>query len=290
MLALELRREGQLVHRVDDYPNGNERLLYRWCGKEYLLRIVGKQYGLTDKQAPKLAESIKRYHGALSKINVCKIPDLLQVSASGNRVYLLTECIREQPHSTKTSHFYQAVISTLIDLSNRESNISSDRLLKVSVDSNPMNFLFQEDRLTYIDFTPPLLRHGSRWVEYRRLNEKTALKKDKVVRLFSGSSVVITALNRIRLFTNKRQFDVLVKHTAESLQRMNAPYCHIFEALVTRPQGDYSQFLSMVTERDLHRFTVALKSDMTPPQFRSFYSESKLAKVREETKSLQLRT
>lgn len=282
---------GKLVKKLNvnsDNAN-NEAYLYRWRTDQYVVRKIGKQYKLSAKQLIVLEKDICIYYKLLKKLLPTNIPKIFftKIDKQQNTILLVTEYfpkgkIIEVKNVSKKIKYFKAISGLLIKLASSKSNLYLNKLI-CSIDPNPDNFFVgSKSKLIYNDFTPPLYRKHGKWFEFRRRDEMHAKKSDKEKRYFTGFNLLLVFVNKTRIHLSFFDYLKFIKwvcneiHKSHLLNKNNIrEFPGVLTNLYTKKVVDFNKFEKYAVPRDLFRFRLSLREDLTCDQLKDIYKKSK---------------
>lgn len=287
--------KGTFVKNLNDKELGTVASLYLFNNKSYVVRDIGRQYSVKDSDLYILENNIKKYYKALKKTNTFKVSSLFEIYSNRDKkiVSLLTEyfkvkAIKEDYNNLQN---FKKIFSLIISLINTKGNINKKGKLNVSIDTNPDNFFIVNGKIFYNDFTPPLfLDAGGSWNEFRRIDEKSQLKKDKEVRYFSPENIIVNFLNKARLYLTFNDYKKLVRYSFKKTKVLNiSKVASTLDSLysISAKQietNQISDFTKYITKRDILRFNFTLNGNNSVQKINEFFKKFKNTRVKGKSK------
>ena len=285
---------GKLVEKLNVNSNNvnNEAYLYRWLNDQYVVRKVGKQYNLSTKQLVVLEKNIHIYYKLLKKHLPINLPKAFftKIDKQRNTILLVTEYfpkgkIIEVKNVSEKVKYFKAIVRLVIKLASSRSNLYLNKLI-CSIDSNPDNFFIDsKNKLIYNDFTPPLYRKHGKWLEFRRRDEMHAKKSDKEKRYFTGFNLLLVFVNKIRIHLPFSDYLKFVEWLSNEIQKSHfsiknniGKFPKIFNEIYNKKVVDFNKLEKYAVLRDLLRFTLSFRKDLTSIQIKEIYKKSKKIK------------
>lgn len=143
-------------------------------------------------------------------------------------------------------------------------------------------FIDFKGRIIYNDLTPPLYRENGKWVEFRRQDELHIKKSDKEKRYFTGFNLLLVFVNKIRthlIFSDYLNFVAWLSH---EIQKTHLPtknniemFPEVFNEIYIKKIVDFSKLEKHAVFRDLLRFALSFREDLTSHQIKEIYKKSK---------------
>jgi len=280
---------GKLIKKLNVINNvNNEAYLYRWLDDRYVVRKIGKQYNLSIKELVVLEKDICIYYKLLKKhlsINLPKI-FLTTIDKKQNTILLVTEYFPKgkvvdiKTISQKVKYF-KNIVELIIKLASSKNNLYSNNLI-CSIDPNPNNFFIDsKNQLIYNDFTPPLYRKNGKWFEFRRWDELHAKKSDKKKRYFTGFNLLLVFINKTRTYLAFSNYLKFVEGLSNQIQKYDlsnnniAKFPEVFKDVLLKKVVDFSKLEKYAVSRDLLRFALSFREDLTSSQIKEIYKKSK---------------
>jgi len=287
----EVVSNGKLVKNltIGRQTFNNQADLYLYYGKNYVIRKIGHQYNLSGSQLIKLEEEILRYYKLLKKCFTLKLPKvfLIKIDNNHNIVVLMTEyfsggSVTEVSSAAGRSRYFKKILLAIIRLVTSKNNLDSRKKLIYSIDPNPNNFLLNKKGVIfYNDFTPPLFRKNGSWLEFRRIDEVHAKKSDKEKRYFTGINLLLAFVNKTRIYLPFADYLKLLKWLSIKIQSLPftdsslVKFTKIYKKLISGEKIKLSDFNKQIVSRDLLRFILTFRGDLTVGQIKKLYKQSK---------------
>lgn len=283
--------DGKLIKKLNFNSGGihNEASLYRWQSKDYVVRKVGKQYNLSIQEVITLEKNLHAYYDLLKKYLVIDLPKifLTKIDKKQNIILLLTEYfskgkVVEVKTVTQKIKYFKAISKLIIKLASSKNNLYLNQLI-CSIDPNPDNFFIDsKGKLIYNDFTPPFYREKGKWFEFRRRDEIHAKKSDKEKRYFTGLNLLLLFINKTRIhlsFIDYLKFVQWLSGEIDGLHLLQQNSINIFpkiyKEIPSSKMLDFLKFEQYATLRDILRFNLTFRKDLTSFQIKKIYKRSK---------------
>lgn len=282
---------GKLVKKLNLSSNNvnSEAYLYRWLDNQYVVRKVGKQYNLSSRQLVILERDLHIYYKLLQKHLPIGLPKIFftTIDKQQNTILLVTEYfskgkVIEVKNVSKKIKYFQAIARVIIKLASSRSNLYLDKLI-CSIDPNPDNFfLGSKNELIYNDFSPPLYCKNGKWFEFRRQDELHAKKSDKEKRYFTGFNLLLAFVNKTRIylpFSDYFKFVIWLTNEIKKFHLHNSGnvgmFPEVYVSLYDKIAVDFSKLEKYAVLRDILRFAVSFRKDLTSGQIKETYKKSK---------------
>lgn len=267
----------------------NEAYLCRWHNDQYVVRKIGRQYNLSAKQLVVLEKDIRIYYKLLKKLIPANIPKIFftKIDKKQNSILLVTEYftkgkIVEVRDVSKKVKYFKSISKLIITLASSKRNINLNKLI-CSIDPNPENFFIDfKNKFIYNDFTPPLYRKNGKWSEFRRQDEMYAKKFNKERRYFTGFNLLLVFVNKTRIYLSFFDYLKFIKWICNEINKSRLlnnnnikEFPRVFTDLYTKKVVNLNKFKKYAVSRDLLRFNLSFREDLTSDQLKEIYKESK---------------
>lgn len=268
--------DGEFIKRLNITENNynSEASLYEWLGDQYVIRKIGRQYILSDKKLVTLEANMNSYYFLLKKIIPKNLPKIFftEINKKNKCIFLVTEYFPKSDESNL--NLFKEIVGLLIKLTNSKDNYLKDKLI-CSIDPNPDNFfLGLKAELIYNDFTPPFYRENGKWLEFKRLDELHSKKLNKEKRYFSAVNLLMNFLNKARLRLSVSDYLGLIEWVLNKIQKTDLrDENNIYK--IQEINNIKNDLKKEVTTRDILRFHISLREDLTNAQIKEIYKESK---------------
>lgn len=283
--------EGKLIKKLNSNDKGvhNEASLYKWVDNYYVVRKVGKQYNLSNKQLITLEKNLHIYYNLLNKHLDIGLPRifLTEIDKKQNVILLITEYfpkgkVVEIKTVFQKVRYFKIISKLIIKLTISNSNLYLNQLV-CSIDPNPDNFFIDsQGRLIYNDFTPPFYREKGKWFEFRRMDEIYAKKSDKEKRYFTALNLLLIFVNKTRVYISFYDYLEFIKWLSSEINKshllsknniINFP--SFFNEVYVRKVFDFRKFERYAVLRDILRFALSFNKNLTSDQIKDIYKKSK---------------
>lgn len=284
-------KNGKLIRKLNKNSKkvNSEAYFYSLLGKEYIIRKIGKQYNISLKQLVVLENNINIYYKLLKKNLGIGIPSIFftEIDKKQNIILLATnyfskgDILNNQSYHKRIKYF-KIISRTIIRLTNNKKNNYMNKLI-CSIDVNPNNFLLDyNNSVIYNDFTPPFYREKGKWLEFRRIDETHAKKTDKEKRYFIGLNLLLAFINKTRLYLSFSQYLKFIEWLSDEVSNLNLSsknsvcfYPEIYKEILNDKLLDFHKYEKYTTKRDILRFILTFRSDLTSLQIKKIYEKSK---------------
>lgn len=283
---------GVLIKKINSNVQGihSEAYLYNWLGDYYVIRQIGRQYNISPRQLVVLEKNLHTYYKLLKKSLDMNLPGTFfsGIDKKQNIILLVTEYfskgnITEVKSVSKRIECFKTISRSLIKLASVKNNLYLDNTLICSIDVNPNNFLLSSDNsIVYNDFTPPFYREKRKWLEFRRRDEIHAKKSEKVKRYFTGLNLLLSFVNKTRIHLSFADYLNFIEWLSNEVHKSNLQpqnsitiFSQIYEELSNDKILNFQKFEECITLRDILRFALTFRRDLTRYQVKNIYEESK---------------
>lgn len=281
---------GRLVKKLNVNNKVNSgAYLYRWLDNEYVVRKVGKQYNLSTGQLVVLEKNLHIYYKLLQKRSNVNVPKTFftKIDKQQNAILLITEYfpkgkITEVKNVSQKIKYFKAISKFIIKLASSNKNLYLNKLIR-SIDPNPNNFFIDsKNEFIYNDFTPPLYRKNGKWFEFRRRDEIHAKKFDKEKRYFTGFNLLLIFINKARIYLSFSDYLKFVRWLSNKIDRLYllqqnpiVVFPKIYKEILSGKVLDFHKLEQYATLRDILRFILTFRKDLTSFQIKKVYERSK---------------
>lgn len=282
---------GKLIKKLNTNSNkiNSEAFLYKWKHNNYVVRKIGKQYDLSPRQLITLEININIYYKLLQKYPSIGLPNIFftKVDIQKNNILLITEYfskgkIVEIKTISEKVKYFKAIAKLIIKLANSSNNLYLNKLI-CSIDPNPDNFFINSrGKLVYNDFSPPLYYKNGKWLEFRRHDEMHAKKSDKEKRYFTGFNLLLVFVNKTRIYLPFSDYFNFVVWLSNEIHKSNLSnnsnilrFPEIFNKIYTKKIVDFNVVEKYAVLRDILRFALSFRQDLTNSQIKEIYKKSK---------------
>lgn len=282
---------GKLIKKlnVNSKNVNNEAYLYGWFDDQYVVRKIGKQYNLSTKQLIVLEKDLHVYYKLLQKHSPIGLPKIFftTIDKQRNTILLVTEYfpkgkVIEVKNASEKIKYFKAIARVIIKLVSSRSNLYLNKLI-CSIDPNPDNFfLDSKNKLIYNDFTPPLYCKNGKWFEFRRQDELHAKKYDKEKRYFTGFNLLLVFVNKVRIYLPFLDYLKFIKWLIKEIKKFHLlknnnikMFPEVCIKLYTKKAVDFSKLEKYAVLRDILRFAISFRKDLTSSQIKEIYKKSK---------------
>jgi len=289
--VLRIINNGNLVRKLNTNINNvhSEAYLYRSFGRYYVIRKIGKQYKLSLRKLLVLEKNLHTYYKLLNKKLDIRLPRvfLSYIDSKQNVILLATEYfpkgnITEIISSRRKLLIFKSIILSIIKLTNNKKNISRKKLI-CSIDVNPRNFYLDSfGTLVYNDFAPPFYRKNNKWIEFRRHDELHIKKSEKEMRYFTGLNLLLTFINKTRIQLTFNDYLKFIRWTSKEIIKSDLTstnnirhFADVLNSIHTKKLKQLSKFTKSLVLRDILRFALSFRSDLTCDQVAEIYRKSK---------------
>jgi hypothetical protein len=283
---------GKLVKKLNNTSINkfnSQACLYRWQGNQYVVRRIGKQYNLSTRQLVVLEKNLHIYYELLRKFLPIGLPKIFftKIDKQRGTILLVTEYfskrkIGEIKNASEKVKYFKVIAKLIIKLASSSSNLYLNKLI-CSIDPNPNNFFIDsKNKLIYNDFSPPLYCKHGKWFEFRRQDELHAQKSDKEKRYFTGFNLLFVFVNKTRIHLPFPDYLKFIKWICNEIHKSHLSnknnireFPEVFKKLYAKKAIDFSKLEKYAVLRDILRFAISFRKDLTSSQIKKIYKKSK---------------
>jgi len=287
--ALLILKDGILIKKLNTHNTKyrSKAFLYKYNKKFYVIREIGHQYNLSEKNVILLEKNINIYHKLLNNFSLLDLPSIFVTYTDVNKkIFLLTEYFSNGTILNLNINFkiksFKKVAKIIIYLFLKNNNYKRSNLI-YSIDPNPSNFYINSNReIVYNDFTPPLFLVDNKWKEFRRIDELKENKNLKQKRYFSGLNLLLVFVNKTRLYLSYNNYLRFIKWLILEIKDDNRLITSDFYILtdlikeVENKKFSVAKYTNKIVLRDLVRFYISFNKNLKKQELNIIYKRYKI--------------